>query len=224
MTRLASKPPQPSIDLDEVQHFVLDNVTWSFYERVLSEIGDRPIKVTFDEGTIEIMAPLSEHELPKSFIGWMIKTLVLLTNRPMASGGSTTFRLRDKQKGLEPDDCYFFDESEAKMRGVKRWRPKVHPAPDLAVEIDIFSRSIEREPIYAALGVRELWRYDGQHLRCLHLVGEKYVPRKNSKVFPFLEVALLRQFLERRLTVGETGTIREFTAWVKKNGWASEQE
>ncbi|HEV8290326.1 MAG TPA: Uma2 family endonuclease [Tepidisphaeraceae bacterium] len=224
MTRLAAKPSPPAIDLDEVQHFVLDCVTWNFYERLLREIGDRPIRVTFDEGTIEIMAPLSEHEFPKEFIGWMIKTLALLTNRPMASGGSTTFRRRDKQKGLEPDDCYFFDESESKMRGVKRWKPKVHPAPNLAVEIDIFSRSIEREPIYAALGVREIWRYDGETLRCLHLIGERYSPRKNSKVFPFLEIALLRQFLERRLEVGETRTIREFADWVKKNGWASEQE
>jgi len=224
MTRLAAKPPPPSIDLDEVQHFVMDGITWDFYERLLKEIGDRPIRVTFDEGALEIIAPLSEHEIPKSFIGFMIGTLALLTNREIASGGSTTFRRRDKQKGLEPDQCYFFDEAEAKMRGVKRWKPKIHPAPDLAVEIDIFSRSIDRERIYAALGVREIWRYDGEQLRCLHLIGDRYAVRKNSRAFPFLEVAVLRQFLERRHEAGETKTIREFTDWVKKNGWASEQE
>lgn len=223
MTRLVSKPPAPAIALDEAQHLVLDNVSWEFYERLLKEIGHRPLRVTFDNGTLEIIAPLYEHEVPKEFIGWMIKTLALLTDKPMASGGSTTFRRREKQKGLEPDDCYFF-ESESRMRGVKRWNPKIHPAPDLAVEIDIFSRSVEREPIYAALGVREIWRYDGQNVRCLHLIGEEYAVRKYSRVFPFLEVSLLRQFLDRLETAGQTKVIREFTAWVKKNGWASEQE
>ena len=84
---------------------------------------------------------------------------------------------------------------------------------------------MEREPIYAALGVRELWRYDGKNLRCFHLVNDQYALRKFSKVFPFLEVALLRQFLDRLDELSdETKVIREFTAWVKKNGWASEQE
>ena len=224
MTRLAAKPPPPAIDLDEVQHFVLDGVTWSFYEHLLKEIGDRPIRVTFDDGTIEVMAPLSEHEIPKEFIGWMIKSLALLINRPMKLGGSTTFRRREKQKGLEPDDCYFF-ESAPKMQRVKRWNAKIHPAPDLAVEIDIFSRSIDREPIYAALGVRELWRYDGQNLRCYHLIDNQYSLRKHSKAFPFLEVGLLRQFLDRLDEVSDDGKVmREFMAWVKKNGWATDQD
>ena len=115
--------------------------------------------------------------------------------------------------------------SSSKMHRVKRWNPKVHPPPDLAVEIDIFSRSIGREPIYAALGVRELWRYDGQNLRCFHLINDEYSLRKYSKAFPFLEVALLRQFLDRLDEIDdETKVMREFMAWVKKNGWASEQE
>ena len=124
---------------------------------------------------------------------------------------------------MEPDDCFFF-ESAAKIHRVKRWNPKLHPPPDLAVEIDIFSRSVEREPIYAAW-VRELWRYDGKHIRCFHLVNDQYAARKFSKAFPFLEVALLRQFLDRLDELSdETKVIREFTAWVKKNGWASEPE
>jgi Uma2 family endonuclease len=172
---------------------------------------------------MEIMAPLYEHERAKKFIGRMIETLSLETRRQMSSAGSATFRRREKQKGLEPDECYFF-ESAPKMRGVKRWNPKVHPPPDLAVEIDIFSRSIDREPIYLALGVREPWRYDGQNLRCFHHINDHYALRKYSRAFPFLEVALLRQFLDRLETADETKVMLEFIAWVRKNGWASEQE
>jgi len=172
---------------------------------------------------LEIMAPLPEHEVAKKFIARMIETLALLTKPQMASLGSTTFKRRDKQKGLEPDECYFF-EAEAKMRGIKRWNPKTHPPPELVLEIDIFSRSIAREPIYAALGVPEIWRYDGESFTCLHLAANGYTARKNSKVFPFLEVAQLRRFIDRVPTSGEIATMREFIAWVKKNGWASEQE
>src|SRR5215212_524644 len=106
MTRLASKPPrQVHVDLDEVQHFVLDGVTWDFYERLLKEVGPRQIRTTYDNGTIEMMAPLAEHEAPKGFMSWMIRTLASLTKTPMKSLGASTFRRRDKQKGLEPDDC-----------------------------------------------------------------------------------------------------------------------
>src|SRR5438046_216253 len=117
MTRLAAKPPRPArqpepqVELRDVQHVVLDGMSWHFYERLLKEIGDRPIRVTFDNGMLEIMAPLSEHEIPKGFISWMIKMLALLIDRPMKSGGSTTFRRREKQKGLEPDECFFFESS-----------------------------------------------------------------------------------------------------------------
>src|SRR5206468_1148298 len=48
--------------IDEHQHMVLDDVSWNFYEQVLKEIGNRPIRVTFDDGRLEIMSPLREHE------------------------------------------------------------------------------------------------------------------------------------------------------------------
>jgi Uma2 family endonuclease len=75
----------------------------------------------------------------------------------IASYGSTTFRSKQKSKGLEPDECYYFRE-EARMRGRKRINLKKDPPPELVVEIDITSRSIPREPIYAAMGVAEIWR------------------------------------------------------------------
>jgi Uma2 family endonuclease len=227
MTRLASKPPrqrQPRVELNDVQHFVLDGVTWDLYEHFLKQPGATHIRTTYDNGTIEMMAPLAEHEVPRSFIAWMIKTLASLAGMPFKSLGSSTFRRRDKEKGLEPDDCYFF-QSRSKMRGVKRWDARRHPPPELAVEVDIFSRSIAREPIYAALGVPEFWRYDGKLLQCFHLTQDHYSVAKYSRVFPFLEVSLLSPFVNRVQRGDDDAKVhREFVAWVKKNGWASEQD
>jgi Uma2 family endonuclease len=216
MTRTISHPPVPS--LDDVQHFVMEEASWELYEKLLRDIGNRPIRVTYDDGRMEIMSPLPEHERPKKLIGRMIEMLTFELGMPAASYGSTTFRRKEKAKGLEPDECYYF-KNEERMRGRKRLDLKKDPPPELVVEIDITSRSIPREGIYAALGVPEIWRFDGDHLECLHLHGGKYSIRKMSLVFPFLEPAQLQQFIAQLGRTDETSIIRAFAAWVRKNGW-----
>ena len=79
---------------------------------------------------------------------------------------------------MEPDECYCF-RNEEKMRGRKRLNLKKDPPPELVVEIDVTSRSVARQPIYAALGVPEIWHYHNR-LQCLHLVGREYHVRKNE--------------------------------------------
>ncbi|MFI5378338.1 MAG: Uma2 family endonuclease [Tepidisphaerales bacterium] len=205
-----------------MQHLVLEDVSWGLYERMLKEIGDRPLRLTFDNGSMEIMSPLPEHEDVKEFLGLVVQMLAMLLHRPVKSLGSTTFRRHDKQQGLEPDKCFYFKD-EVRVRGLKRWDAKKDPPPELVVEVDIFSSSIDREPIYASLGVPEIWRYDGRKLQCLHLLGQRYSVRKFSRAFPFLEVALLNKFVSQLSDRDEGSILREFMAWVKKNGWAKSE-
>ena len=96
MTRTLS-PPLPPI---ETQHFVFEDASWQFYEDMLREIGNRPIRVTYDEGRMEIMSPLPEHEGEKRIIGRMIETLSMELNILMVSYGSTTFRKKGEKEGL----------------------------------------------------------------------------------------------------------------------------
>ena len=217
MSRTLSHPP--AIPLDDIQHFVLEDASWELYEKLLRDIGDRPIRVTYDEGRMEIMSPLPEHERPKKLLGQMIEALTFELDMPRASLGSTTFRRREKAKGLEPDECYYFRD-EQKMRGKNRLDLKKDPPPELVVEIDIASRSVPREPIYAALRVPEIWRYRPRRVDCLHLIDGEYHVRKMSLAFPFLEPALLQRFIEKAAVDGETAMLRQFVAWVRKNGWA----
>jgi Uma2 family endonuclease len=199
-----------------MQHFVLEDASWELYEKLLRDIGNRPIRVTYDQGRMEIMAPLAEHEGPKRIIGRMIEMLTFELNIPVASYGSTTFRQKEKAKGLEPDECYYF-RHEAKMRGRKRIDLRKDPPPDLVVEIDVTSRSVARQPIYAALGVPEIWRYDGRRLQCLHRANSIYQARKLSLAFPFLEPARLQQFIDVLPQLGETLTLHRFVEWVQAN-------
>lgn len=225
MSRATLSPPSSKksssrnalVPLDEVQHFVMEGASWELYERLLRDIGNRPIRVTYDEGRLEVMSPLPEHERPSRFIGRMIEMLTFELDIPTCCLGSTTFRRRDKKKGLEPDQCYYF-KNEARMRGRKRLNLKRDPAPELVVEVDITSRSVPREPIYAALGVPEIWRYDGRRIECPHLVNGAYAPRKHSLAFPFLEPAQLQRFVSRVWREEENSVLRAFLAWGRKSG------
>jgi Uma2 family endonuclease len=223
MSRTLSKSPISPASLEDTQHLLLEGISWDLYEKLLAEIGDRAIRMTYDEERLEIMSPLAEHEQPRKMIARMIEMLTFELNLPVSSLGSTTFRRKDKAKGLEPDECYFFRD-EKKMRGRKRWYPRKDPPPELVVEIDITSRSIDREPVYAALGVPEIWRYDGRKIECLQLHDGVYRLRKQSLALPFLEPGTLKRFLTMARTRGETAAIRAFVNWDHKHGWAAPQE
>jgi Uma2 family endonuclease len=197
-----------------VQHMVLEDVSWDFYERLLKEIGNRPIRVTYDQGRLEMMSPLPEHERVKKIVDVLIRGLTWELGIEVVSLGSTTFRRKDRAKGLEPDECYYFKD-EKKMRARKRLNLKKDPPPELVVEVDVTHRSVDREPVYAGLGVPEIWRWDGKQLQCLELVGGQYMPRERSMVFPFLVVAELTRFVKMLWRVGENAILAKFREWVR---------
>lgn len=210
-----SNPSRPS----DLQRFVYEDVSWQYYLQTLCAIGDRATRVTYDNRRMEIMSPLPEHEGAKRMLGQLIEMLAFELGLPKKSLSSTTFHDEGLAKGLEPDECYFF-QNEAKIRFCKRWDAKLYPPPDLAVEIDITSRSIPRQPIYAALGVPELWRFDGEKIQCLHLKSGKYENQDRSIVFPFLNPADLLQFILMMPALDETTILRAFVEWIRKNQWA----
>ena len=129
--------------------------------------------------------------------------------------GSTTFSREDLAKGLEPDECYYIEHVDA-IRGKDRLDLAVDPPPDLAIEVDITSRSIPRQPIYAALGVPELWRFDGKKLTVFRLGRDKkYVAASGSSIFPFLPMEHFATFLLRMGHERQLAVLEEFREWVK---------
>jgi Uma2 family endonuclease len=210
MTRIARPLP-----LAEQQHIVLHDVSWKLYERLLKDIGDRPVRVTFYRGSIEIMSPLPKHERVKRWIGRMVDTMCLELAIPVETLGSTTFRLKPKSAGLEPDDCFYVQHADA-VRGKERLDLSVDPPPDLAVEVDITRRSIKRQPVYAALGVPELWRWNGKKLSVLALREGRYREVDGSDAFPFLPVKQLEPYLHRLLDGdNDLAVMQDFQKWVR---------
>jgi Uma2 family endonuclease len=195
---------------------LLENISWQTYERLLREAGERHIRLTYDNGDLEIMTLSFGHENTDTLLGRFVETLTLELNIPIRSGGSTTLRKKLKRKGLEPDECYWI-ENEKTMRNKTKWDAKKDPPPDLAIEVDVSRSTLNRMTIYAALRVPEVWRYKGKKLR-VHRLREdgSYEEVDASPTFPYLSIAKLNEFLQSAATVDETTLLRNFTAWVRK--------
>ncbi len=196
---------------------VLDDVSWETYERLLRECQRQPgLRLTYDEGSLQIMTVSLGHEGYAYLIGRFIDVVTEELQLPVKSGRTVTCKRKGLRKGLEPDNCYWFVH-EAVMRGKRRYNPAQDPPPDLAVEVEVTQSILNRMAIYAALRVPEIWRYDGVALTVYLLTKSgKYVQRKRSQVFPWLPVGELAGFLARSGEVDETSLVRSFRAWVRE--------
>ncbi|MBE9241876.1 Uma2 family endonuclease [Synechocystis salina] len=193
---------------------LLTGIRWQTYQDLLLDLAENPSKrLTYDQGLLEIMTPLPEHEASKRLLGRLVESTTEELGLEIYSLGSTTWRREDLQKGLEPDECYYITQ-EAQVRGKTTFDLNTDPAPDLAIEIDLTSSSLNRLSIYAALGVREIWRYDGQDLKIYILVEGEYQQQEQSSVLPILSRSDVLVFLNKRSTLGENALIREFRQWL----------
>lgn len=199
------------------QRFILYDVPWRTYERLLRVFSDRPgVRLTYDRGTLELMTLSYEHESSGYLLGRFVDTLTEELNLPVSGGGSTTFRRRRRRRGLEPDACWWI-ASEALVRGKSTIDLRVDPPPDLALEVDVTRSSLDRLAIYAALGIPEVWRLEDLALTCRLLGSDgRYVVSHTSRVFPGLALADLTPFLALRGQMDNNAVIRQFRAWVRQ--------
>ncbi|MEH2398349.1 Uma2 family endonuclease [Nostoc sp.] len=197
------------------QRIVLHNISWETFEALLRDTGeDRGSRFAYDCGTLEIMTPLFEHENPKSNFGNFIIALAEELGIEIRSAGSTTLKRKISKRGIEPDTCYYI-QNELAIRGKETLDLENDPPPDLAIEIDITSSSVNKLGIYSALGVTELWKYDGQDLKFYQLVEGQYVECKFSIAFPLVSVSEISRFIEQSKSVGEIALLKSFRAWVQ---------
>lgn len=197
------------------QRTVLQNISWETFEALLRDTGeDRGSRFAYDCGVLEIMTPLFEHENPKSNFGNFIIALAEELGIEVRSAGSTTLKRKILKRGIEPDTCYYI-QNELAIRGKQTLDLEKDPPPDLAIEIDITSSSVNKLGIYSALGVTELWRYDGQNLKFYQLIEGQYVECNFSIAFPLVSVSEISRFIEQSKSMGEITLLKSFRAWVR---------
>ncbi len=141
---------------------VLRGVTYGTYLRLRKHPGNRGYRMTYYDGTLEIMSPQFQHECPSQRLGLLVRAVAAALNIPYRGSGSTTFcrgqRELPKGKGKEPDQSFYFAH-RGQIAGKRTIDLDVDPPPDLWIEVDNRSSSKGRLPLYAELGVPEVWRY-----------------------------------------------------------------
>ncbi|MBW4571109.1 MAG: Uma2 family endonuclease [Tolypothrix carrinoi HA7290-LM1] len=181
---------------------------------MIEELGDhRAARLAYSQGTLEIRMPLLKHEKAKVIIGDLVKILLEELEIDCESFGSTTFKREDMAGGVEPDDSFYI-QNHALMIGKERIDLSIDPPPDLAIEVDVTSKT--QLNAYEALGVPELWRYEDGKLQINILQNGKYIQSEISPAFPKLPIlSAIPQFIEQSRTVGRSPTLRAFRQWVK---------
>ncbi|MDB9529799.1 Uma2 family endonuclease [Oscillatoria sp. CS-180] len=204
------------LEIPAGQRLLLHNVGWAKFEAILEELGEhRGTRFTYDEGVLEIMAPSPEHEYFRQAISIAIEDIAEVLERDYECYGSTIWRRQLLQAGLEPDNCFYF-QNEARVRGKLKFDLSQDPPPDLALDIDITSKSLDRFPIYARLGIPEIWSYSDGILTIYLLQQNHYVESESSCVFPSVKIQDLPQIIEQYRDRGRLPLRRAIKAWVKQ--------
>ena len=203
--------------LPRADRVVLHNISWEQFERLLVDLGDRrAARIAYDNGTLEIMTPLPEHEYFKESIGDAVKDIADVLAVDYESYGSTTWRKRLKMAGVESDNCFYF-QHEATVRGrVDLDLGRGDPPPDLVLEIDLTSKSLDRFPIYARLEVPEIWCYDAGQLQIYHLRQGQYVEAATSLALPQVPVQEIPQVIETQHPNGRRAMRRAIRDWASQ--------
>lgn len=191
----------------------LSGISWHTYEALLRELSDRRLRLTYNRGSLEIMAPSPEHELGKTLMGRFVETLAEESAMQIYPLGSTTFK-RPELSGAEPDECFYIRRIAA-VQGKKRLDLDEDPAPDLVVEIDVTSSSRNRLQVYADLGVTEVWIYDGESLSIQQLQEGTFRLSQTSQFFPTIPIAEIAGFLQRAETQDYLELVKSFRYWVR---------
>ncbi len=198
------------------QQMLLKDISWQQLENILQEMGEtRAARISYSDGWLEIMVPLPEHEKDKEIVSDLVKILLEILNVDFEPFGSTTLKNERMRQAVEPDTSFYI-QNQATVIGKNRIDLNIDPPPDLAIEIDITSRT--KFDNYAILGVPELWRYKQNGLQIFLLQNGKYVNSPSSPNFPNIPIVeLVNECVQQCLTIGRSQAMRNFRSWVKEN-------
>jgi len=182
---VAALSPAPESRHEEAR-FVLQGVPWWTYVALRDALDDHAgLKLTYLEGTLELMSPSLLHEDAKTIIARLLEVWAMEHDIDLRGFGSTTFRREARQRGLEPDECY------------KLGRLEEDAVPDIAIEVVVSSGLVDKLAVYAGLGIAEVWTWQPSAAVILvnRLVDGAYQRRERSEVLPVLDLAELARFV-----------------------------
>jgi Uma2 family endonuclease len=204
-------PPKPIGE----KRMAFRSLDWQSFKQIQQLLTERTrARFTYDNGTLEITMPLEEHERYARLIELFIRILVVELGMRIKTMGSTTLDREDLLKSAEPDNGYYIQNYA--LVADHKINLDVDPAPDLVVEVDITHTDINKNKLYASMGVPEFWRFNGREWKILCLDDGNYVEYDRSPTFPIVKKTDLYQFLEAAL-LDEVAAEINFRQWVKQH-------
>jgi Uma2 family endonuclease len=169
---------------DVVERVILHGIRWETYERILAEHEDvsNP-HFAYCDGDLEIMVLGYQHERLKTELSELLTEIARILEIDYQGAASTTFRRKKKQKGFEGDGSFYFKNAEL-VRAKKEIDLAKDPSPELVIEIDITHGSLPKFPIFADLGIEEVWRFDGEEVKFYRLQNQDYAEVGESVCLP----------------------------------------
>ena len=215
-TAAASPPAAMPDDVGGESRFLIHCCDWAGYEKLLTILGDDGPRVSYLNGAVELMSPGPTHEQRRQLLGRMVTFLTTILGIPIRSQGSTTIKRRNRQRGFEPDQCFFI-QSFHLLEGQDLAPLDPMPRPDLVIEVEVASALLDKLDIYAGFGVPEIWRHDRNGLTILLLGPDgQYAVAERSLAFPFLPMVGFRQQLAAFDPAAETAWNRTLWTWVRE--------
>lgn len=201
---------------NQANRVVLYNISWQQFENILKDLGNtRSARLAYDNGSLEIMTPSAKHEYFKQAISIVIEDTAEILELDYECLGSTTWKREIQKAGVEPDNCFYF-QNERLIRGKLTFDLNRDPPPDLALEIDLTSKSLGRFPIYARLGIPEIWCYDSGELKIYQLDNDAYLETETSLIFPTLNIPEIPFLIDSYRAVGRRAFRKAVREWVRK--------
>lgn len=176
----------------EEQRLVVSGVPWDTYVMLREGLDHTNLRMTYLEGTLEIMSPSRRHELQKTQIARFLELFCLERDIPLYGYGSTTWRSEAQARGLEADECY--------SRGEK-------DLPEIAIEVIVSRGLVDKLEVYRGLGIREIWLFQAGAYTVLTLRDTGYVKIPSSEVIPEVDLSRIVTYAMRP---DQHAALREF--------------
>ncbi|MCI0489826.1 MAG: Uma2 family endonuclease [Blastocatellia bacterium] len=199
------------------QRVILRGVSWATYESLLADrVSSSSPHFTYDRGVLEIMSPSTKHERLNRRIATLVEVIAEEWEIELDNLGSNTFKREDLHRGFEPDTCFYI-QNVNRIIDKEQIDLKSDPPPDLVIEIDISHSSLDKMPVYAAIGVPEIWRWEGNQMAIYILADGEYLSAERSAALPRVSAAVITGFIEESQHQKRPRWLKGVREWARQH-------
>src|SRR5215216_1165250 len=212
-----ASPPRLVAD----ERVVLSCVSWETYERLLADDEERRVpRMTYDQGVLELVTPSKPHEVDAATITRIVDIVAAVLGIPIQSTASTTFRRQDLERAFEAD-ASFYVQNEPRVRNRREVDLTVDPPPDVVLEMEMSRSALDKLPLFASMGIPEVWRCDGQRVSIFILEEDGHRESPSSRALPVLTAEVLTRFLAESRTLLSPDWFQAVSDWARERQAAS---